>query len=231
MKRLELYLIMYALFFSCAELNNSLPEEDAEEEVIHETVVDIRVLVAVVDEEYNDLLNPQSSVYLGDEYTSGIEVLYLVNGEKLTFLEYYYNSGGGYTYIIDNVENIKAISPPYRYVEGYGETKSGTLGYYFIDCTSVVDPITTQTFIRYPDGSEDEIKVEIYRDGYSLVLIENLWVNGELAYKLHTDSGSFNYYNPKYFPFLIPVPSMGDKVMPKTPDRLIWLVKPQKGSN
>ena len=240
MKKLAIFLIIPALFFSCSEGINptAVEEKKAEEENNIDSPVgvsiNLSVLVAVVDEDYNDLLNPQLPNYLGDEYTNGIEVLYLVNGEKVPFLDYYQTLGGGETYIIDDVENIKTISPPYRYVPGYGEIKVGTLGNYFINCTNMIPVDVTSwvnqavslTYIRYPNGNEDEIKVEIYQTEPATVTQKGkLWVNGELAFDLMS-----RYYNPKYFPYLKPVldddgNQIEDWKMPETAEFLVWLIK------
>jgi len=156
------------------------------------------VVIVIVDEAFNDRLNPESPAYFGNDYTRSIEVLYLCDGQKLTYLGGYYAfTGGGSRWFIDDVEkNHKTISTPGR-----------ALNYYYIDCTSravitEADKKVTYTYIRYPDGSEDEIKVQIRTD---LVVIDHLWINGELVFSFNTGSATTRYYNPKYYPWLLPV--------------------------
>jgi len=241
MKRFAIFLIIPALFLSCSKTINSAAAAEEEIFICGGRVVDLSVLVAIVDEEYNDLLNPQLPNYLGDEYTSGIEIFYLVNGKKISMLEYYrelYRGRGTEQFnYFGALDNLKVISPPYRYAPGYGNVVIGTLGKYFMNCThdglgvlgvSLSDPKVTHTYIRYPDGSDDEIKVEIYENsnGVSSLRIKGkVWVNGELAFDLKS-----RYYNPKYFPFLKPVlddvgKQIEDWVMPETAEFLVWLVK------
>ena len=221
------------LVLSCTKVINSVATEEENKSQIVEIVINFDVLVAIVDEEYNDLLNPELPNYLGDEYTNGIEVLYLAKDKKISWLEYFYATVGERVFYEDELENYKVVSPPYRYAPGYGKVNYGTLGKYFINCTSKpigsdfysLNQIVTHTYIRYPDGKEDEIKVEIFQnETHSLTKIGKLWVNGELAFDLMK-----RYYNPEYFPFMKPVlDDEGNYMgfdMPETPDFLVWLVK------
>lgn len=227
MKKLMVFLVFPALFFSCS---NVIDPVESEKEVSIESPVEscisLGVLVAIVDEGYNDLLNPQLPKYLGDEYTNGIEVLYLVDGKKLSRLDYYHavydEIMGEIGFILNDFENIKTISPPYRYVPGYGNIQYGTLGKYFINCTNFWRDDKSISYIKYPNGKEDEIKVEIYKSG-SLTTRGKVWVNDELAYDLMS-----RYYNPKYFPFMKPVLYNGEYMgfdMPETTEFLLWFVK------
>lgn len=62
-------------------------------------------------------------------------------------------------------------------------------------------------YIRYPDGKEDEIKIEIFRNKEETVtLLDKIWVNNELIY-----SKSENFYNSDYYPWLEPVLDDNDK--------------------
>jgi len=168
--------------------------------------------------------------YLGDKYANGIEVLYLVNGKKLTLTEYYYD-GGAVNGIIDNIENIKPtiLSPDVTEC-------CGSFGNYFIDCSRwdlkyyyFDEQPTTYTYIRYPDGSEDEIKVHYYRVfKNSLIVPDKIWVKGELALSMDDNL----YYNPKFFPRLktLLLPDDDGNLtkevkVPETYMRLLWIVK------
>ena len=88
------------------------------------------------------------------------------------------------------------------------------------------------TYIQYPDGNEDEIKVQLYRTP-SLLLMDQIWINGELVYSMHHKEGSLStkqYYNPEYYPFLVPTlddngKQIGDLVQPENGTRIIVIKK------
>ena len=197
MKTSILFLLIFYLFCSCNKM---------EEEVPTSFVQDIMVRVIIVDITQNDRLNHDSPAFWGDDYTNEIEVLYLCDGKKLTYLEYYTFMGGGDWFVIDDVEKSKFVRPPYGQ---NGESNEMTNGYYFIDCTSGAYVIEDghevyYTYIRYPNGSEDEIKVQLY-EAKNLHLKDKVWINGELVYEIGFWGVKEHYYNAKYFPFMQPV--------------------------
>jgi len=199
------------------ETFESEEEEEKDWPLDFGVILNLNVRVVIVDEALKDRLNPESSAFFGVEYTDEIKVLYLCEGKKLSFLEYYYYRGGGKTFWYDDVEKRKPVFPPYRKIEDLDIYQDqGSLGYYFIDCSiGAVDGVinmedgrkVTYTYISYPDGSEDEIKVQIYENEKgSMVLINKIWLNGELAFDNHWNGFETlkAYYNPKYYPWLTP---------------------------
>ena len=223
MKKLVFFLLMMSIFFSCTKDNGR--------NSVFGLVLNIAVQIVIVDEALQDRLNPESPSYLGEEYTNGIEVFYLYNGKKVTFLELYHYSGGGSRFFIDDVENHQPIFPPKR----DGHIDQGTLGFYFIDCTSpwgyanVIEDEreVTYTYIRYPDGSEDEIKVQ-YLIEETLYLYEKIWINGVLAFERGAWGEKEFYYNTKYYPFLEPLLDDAGKqrgVAPKNGTNIVVITK------
>ena len=208
MKKFVVYLMHLVLFFSCNKA-------DIESNV--DTVFPSRIKIIIVDEAYNDRLNPELQSYFGDDYTKGIEVLYLCDNKKVTFLEYYKYLGGGSWWFIDDVENHEFISHPV-FKTTNDSVGLGTPWYFFIECSSdamfeEAGQVVSYTYIRYPDGSEDEIKAqrkiwssertsndEIGGGGMSN---DKIWINGELAYEFSMSDG--HYYNPKFYPWMQPV--------------------------
>jgi len=192
---------------SC-DKGSELPEPEQEiPELIEGDIIETWNAVIIVDSAYNDRLNPESPAYFGDEYAEGVKVFYLCYGKKLTFLEYYSYLGGGGWWYWEDVENIKTITAPAPF---YG----GIYGYYSINCTMYVwfgiedDPIFTYAYIAYPDGNEDEIKVQI-KIGRNYIIKDKIWINGELAYDNYMREFGWDiplpYYNPKYYHWLEPV--------------------------
>jgi len=224
MKNTVLFLMMMTFFCSCKKNESN----------VNHDVVDLTVKIVIVDESLKDRLNPDSPSYFGDEFANGIEVLYLCNGKKLPFSEYYKLIGGGSLFYIDDVENKKPISPPLKWSEGYGYINQGTLGYYFIDCSSGMAAFViednekvTYTYIRYPDGKEDEIKVQ-YIDKETLLLTGKIWINGELAFERGEWGVKSFYYNPKNYPWLEPVLDDAGKqigVSPKNGTKIVVITK------
>ena len=127
------------------------------------------------------------------------------------------------------------IYPPYMEDNGYGKTDGNTKGYYYIEASPFVtegNRDIAYTYIQYPDGNEDEIKVQLYRTP-SLLLMDQIWINGELVYSMHPKEGSLStkqYYNPEYYPFLVPTlddngKQIGDLVQPENGTRIIVIKK------
>ena len=199
--------MMIVLFCSCNKAANTGGDEEIGGDV--GDFVKLNLEIVIVDADLNDRLNPESPSFWGEDYTEGIEVMYLYDGKKITFLENYRLIGGGSLFFVDDVENLKPISSPRQGIN--------TLGYYFIDhChpfTAV--PIiedeqkVTYAYICYPDGSEDEIKCQIWiNETESVMVIGKIWINRELAYDMRGAQGEYGwerYYNPKYYPWLEPV--------------------------
>lgn len=176
-----------------------------EEESVGGGVIDVYIPVVLTDANLNDLLNPDSSGYLGDEYVKGIEFYCEYKGQRITYQDHWkINPGSG----MESHEYGK-VFPPYREVEGYGKISEGMLGYYFINAT----PFTLGTqmeniaysYICYPDGSEDELKVIFYKQDH--LLIDQIFLNGKMIYSMTPMEGSVSkeqYYDPEHYPFLKP---------------------------
>ena len=191
-------LTLATLFYSCNK--GEIIEDKA--------VCNLSLRIVICDETQNDRLSPESSAYFGDYYMKGIELLFLCDGKKCTFIDYYRFIGGGSWFWIDDVENHVYVSPPFRQIGEYNIDQL-TLGYYYIDCTSSAYIMeygqkVTYTYIKYPDGNEDEIKTQIY-EAPGLMINEKIWINGELAYEMGAWGAKDFYYNPKYYPWMKPV--------------------------
>ncbi|GEM_PF-125416 len=185
-------------------------------------VVSTRIKVVIADSELQDRLNPESPAYFGEEYANGIEVLYLYEGEKLTYYEYWKRCWEGLTSF---PENYIGIQPPYQEA-GSGPANKNTFGYYFLyanPLSGISDDNLTYVYIRYPDGKEDEIKVLLYENKKGTVLLMGkIWINGELVYAMSDINAYYremlpdsvdisdledteDYYHPNYYPWLEPV--------------------------
>jgi hypothetical protein len=251
MKSKTFFLVIAAFFLSCegvmdhshnSQENSSIPleqnepseevgnneDENNEDEVIVGGILkDMALFIVITDKDNNDRLNPESSAYFGDVFIKGINVMYLCDGKKLSFLDYYYYTGGGTLFVIDDVKNHNPISPPAPYW--------ATLCYYNIDCsrgtlTSVIEDgkMFTYTYICYPDGNEDEIKVQIYNEKTDMgwaTMLEKIWINGELAADFSNNvfcrTDKYAYFNPKFYPWMEPSYDT---------DGNYWGMKPKAGS-
>jgi len=177
MKTKIIPLIMFALFYSCGSNLNEVPE-------VGGLILPASNSVVIVDAEFNDRLNPESPSYFGKEYIEGIEFFVLKDGKKLPY---------------HNYPDRSIIRPPLRWSEEYGYMNTdNTRGYYFMF-------LMGHCFIKYPDGSEDELRVQ-YKDLTTVAtILEKVWINDELAFESRRAMGEGFYYNPKYFPWMRPV--------------------------
>ena len=203
---------------SCNRMTN---DEGNDEGIILST----RIKIIIADQELHDRLSPESPSYFGETYAEGIEVLHLYKGEKFTTIELRQFETGKVYFPEDDV----VIQPPFRETADYGAINQNTFGYYFWDAYprvwTAVDDIC-YTYIRYPDGSEDEIKVLLLRFGEhkTSIRMEKIWINGELAYAMSENTAlslregtlpqtidtsnpdNFKaYYNPQNYPWLEPL--------------------------
>ena len=191
---------------------------------------EVGMQIVLTDPELNDLLNPESPSFLGEEYTKGILVMYLNAGKKTLcqFVPQYTNEGG-------TQKEWNMIYPPYEDYERDGRVKKNTKGYYYLPFPfnkTEENQDVSYIYVQYPNGSEDEIKSQMYiADG--IFLIDQIWVNGELAYSMSPREGSLStkqYYNPEYYPFLVPTlddngKQIGDLVQPEGGTRIIVIKK------
>lgn len=223
---------MRNIFFLCCVALAGLCacESETKEEPAHFGIREPGMQIVLTDPELNDLLNPESPSFLGEEYTKGILVMYLNAGKKTLYksVSQYTNEGG-------TLKEWNTIYPPYDDVEGYGRVKKNTKGYYHIQFPFYKleeNQDVSYIYFQYPDGSEDEIKTQMYING-GVSLIDQIWVNGELAYSMHPREGSLStkqYYNPEYYPFLVPTldddgKQIGDLVQPEDGTRIIVIKK------
>lgn len=192
---------------------------------------DLVIQIVLTDPELNDRLNPESESFLGEEYTRDIEVLYRYKDQKLTLPQLWplqTNEGA-------ILGEWSTIYPPYIENNGGEKTDRNTKGYFYIEASPYVtegNRDIAYTYIKYPNGSEDEIKVQLYRTP-SLLLMDQIWINGELAYSMLPREGSLStkqYYNPEYYPFLVPTlddngKQIGDLVQPEGGTRIIMIKK------
>ena len=88
---------------------------------------EVGMQIVLTDPELNDLLNPESPSFLGEEYTKGILVMYLNAGKKTLcqFVPQYTNEGG-------TQKEWNMIYPPYEDYERDGRVKKNTKGYYYL---------------------------------------------------------------------------------------------------
>ncbi|MDR3140818.1 MAG: hypothetical protein LBU37_03715 [Tannerellaceae bacterium] len=168
MKNLIIFGMMLLAGGSCS-MDKDSPIDDHPD--ITEDIIDTRIKIAIVDSLLQDRLNPESPAYFGETYASGIEVLYLDNGKKRTFLERWYLIYG------EPHEEYRTINPPYRSTAEYEAIDCGTLGYYFLDASSIMyadaeeEPV--YVYIQYPDGNEDGIKIQLYRNERGNICLMN----------------------------------------------------------
>ena len=223
---------MRNIYFLCCVALASLCacESETKEEPVSD-FSDLVIQIVLTDPELNDRLNPGSPSFLGEEYTQGIEVLYRYKDQKLTLPQLWpLQTNGGAI-----LGEWSTIYPPYMEDNGYGKTDGNTKGYYYIEASPFVtegNRDIAYTYIQYPDGNEDEIKVQLYRTS-SLLLMDQIWINGELVYSMHPQEGSIStkqYYNPEYYPFLVPTlddngKQIGDLVQPEGGTHIIVIKK------
>ena len=223
---------MRSIFFlCCVALAGLCACESEPQEGQISCVEDIVIQIVLTDPELNDRLNPGSPSFLGEEYTQGIEVMYRYKDQKLTLPQLWpLQTNGGAI-----LGEWSTIYPPYMEDNGYGKTDGNTKGYYYIEASPFVtegNRDIAYTYIQYPDGNEDEIKVQLYRTP-SLLLMDQIWINGELVSSMHPKEGSLStkqYYNPEYYPFLVPTlddngKQIGDLVQPENGTRIIVIKK------
>ncbi|MDR1555543.1 MAG: hypothetical protein LBS88_00750, partial [Tannerellaceae bacterium] len=182
MKRIGIFCFSLLIFASCSANQEQTPVGPD----IRGDFIDLGLIVALVDQDLQDRLNPESPAYFGDEYAQGIEILYPYKDRKIRYpdlVRYVTN---------ENVEikNYTAIRPPFREIPGYdGAVGQNLLGYYFL-ATSLFWAVPSEDglihiYIQYPDGSEDEVKVQVYENEEgTVVLIDEIRYNDELVYDM-----------------------------------------------
>ena len=195
-KKIVFFLAINSLFFSCSTKESDEPEP----RILNYSVpLYLGVSLMIVDLDNNDRLNPESPGFWGEEYIEGIEMLYLIDGAKSA--EYTGKAeslGSGNFY---DPEFTKEFKPVWSY--GYFD--------YLINCLSTAfvvedDEKITYVYVRYPDGSEDEIKVLVHDSKMvgAFPKVSKVWFNGELAFV----GGSYDeewvltldYFNPEFYP-------------------------------
>ena len=127
--------------------------------------------ILIVDNDLNDLLNPESQEYIGDDIK----------------LFYYYESGKRFEYIrlvdVRQGVNVEVERPAWSKHDFY----------YFRHVYDFHNGENVIMKIRYADGSEDEIKTFIPDNSWRL---KTIWINDVLVFDF--DSHSY-YYNPDYY--------------------------------
>jgi len=163
-------------------------------------IISLSLKMVILDESFNDRLNPESISYFGEEYVNGMKFFYFDNEVK----------GHQDTRLSSVATGI--ILPPFIWSEnGENYVNQGSRGYYFFSVSTMSHisfPDGTKGsyfYILYPDGSKDEVKTEIWEKP-SVMSIGKVWFNEELAYENNHGPNALNgvYYNPKFFPFMKP---------------------------
>jgi len=232
------------VFASCNKSSDEIPDRE-----IGGRIYDLRLRIAIVDQALQDRLNPESPAYFGEVFTGGIEMLYMYNGKKFVRSD---------TWLMTNInvtfhEDYEGIQAPIRETVHYGPINQNTLGYYFLYADPpliFMEDSHIYLYIRYPDGGEDEIKIQIYESNNGdMTRMDKIWINSELVYSMSEfytlsyngmwpdsvyptyDSEIFlDYYNPKYYPYLVPVLDMegrqvGQQVRPKNGTDVVFIMK------
>ena len=193
MKNLFTYLIIFSLFSSCGKSAVVPQSEEPEAPIDGGVITYINLGIVIADENLNDRLDPKSPSYFGEEFAKGIEVLYFCDGNKLSFLDYYYAALEKAWSYIDNIENFSNLN---KWDGGY-----------YLDCTPIHllrESSIGNVFLRYPGGTEDNIKVQIWKSS-NVMTIEKVWINDELVYEM--GFSKLDYFNPNYYPWMKPMPN------------------------
>lgn len=207
MKNLLAIGVVLAMLCSC----NSNDEGAIDETGGSSAVIDMGIQIVIADSSLNDCLSPESSSYLGADFIQGIEVYWLNNGKKLSYSDVYnlYAEQGLISKDWEKNYPEQTVCSPKVQSEENGTIDQNTCGYYFIDVSPrFTDNGIAHTYIDYPNGKEDDIKVQIIENSGTTV-IRRIWINDELAYDRcisKPDSESIldtdYYYNATNYPFL-----------------------------
>ena len=212
MKKLFFYASIVALFCSCNK--NSVESDQPYPENSNE-VISLSLKMVVLDESFNDRLNPESEGYFGDEYVKGMKFFFFDSEVK-----------GFEDPELAAVATAGCILPPSIWREHVNcYVNQGSRGYYFFPCGTIPyisfpdDNKGVCFYILYPDGNKDEVKTVI-RKAKNVTHIGKIWINDELAYQNDHGPNALNkvYYNPKFFPFMKPVFDDQGKKIGEIPD-------------
>ena len=263
MKKVNLFLFAIAavfaaiMMFSCqsnadnievpSDIPIDTPNDNPDDRPIGGEHIYTVIHVAILDELFQDRLNPESPAYLGEDYINGIKFFNMVDGQKVeTRPLCYYDSRDkvwrqGFNDIaITEIEaaRLQKIQPPYidKDEEAWNIPQNPPYGYYFIQEMCPPFPFTENedgrkvgyTYIQYPDGSEDTIKVRLYDEAITTILAyDKIWINGEVALDGMFHSIGEGIYNPKYYPWLEPVykDNIQIGVLPKFGSPIVFITK------
>jgi len=178
MKKTSIIFIVILTLSSC--------NKDKEPTSVGKIFNDYFAPVAIVDEAYNDRLNPKSISYFGKEYVKGIEVMYLCNGQKFPYSRYCSFIGAIYNSDFSWIRTPPDGSDEYYTVQPYNKAQYSKDGKIF-----------TTSYICYPDGNEVRVTTQILKKNDGRTDISKIWINDELAF----DTARGGYYNPKYYPY------------------------------
>ena len=225
--KFQIIIISLALLFSCS-INKTIEIEEYQEEpqVEQQTEKPLTgsygpIGIVIVDEDYNDRLNPESPSYWGDEFTKGIELFTMYKGQRLLYK---------HLFPLLNSEDYGGSVPGFAIEEYFAKYSTITSynafnKYYVIFCGDGEKSLTeggeivVSNWICYPDESEDKVEIE-WGDAHSInPYIAMIWINGELAFQrvyedvilesLSTPEEPFifkqAFYNPKYYPWMKPI--------------------------
>jgi len=188
MQRPFYILIFIALFCSCSSnaKDDDLPTDD-QPKLWRKPPGGI--FLWFIDEEQNDLLNPESSDYWGDYFINGIKLFAAKNGEKVMQNHQ----------IIPNAFNLeKDYSLSVIYCEGGDNSMDEE------------DEMISYNWISYTDGTEDEVRIKWGGELY--YRFHKIWINDELVFDLRPASGfnpelpveTYPYFHPKYYSWMTP---------------------------
>ena len=186
---LRFYFILAILFCSCDN-----DESSSYGNLFPEGVVlgFTGITLFIVDSDFQDLLNPESSGYFGEE----IKVKYLHNDISEPFKASLF---GQTVFPPPDTVPLRCYFGCYYIV---GLTPSLSLPFVKDDNGSS----TYYYYICYPDGNEDEIKVEVGLFTNKLIpcgsayIAEKIWINGELVCEMLDFEKKDFYLNPEYYP-------------------------------
>ena len=226
MKNLVISFLTALLLFSCSKLErtctdrgtccgrfskNFVKSDVGEVLLTGGVTLPIPIHVSLLDETHQDLLNPASPAFLGNNFFGGIKTYGFWDGKR------------------QHCVAMNPIDAPNR---------SNQSPFYYVVNLYWFKPVIEDdrhvfyTYICYPDGSEDEIKVRENSSDPCNVFYDKIWVNGELVYDQFYDVSKENlwrrYYNPNYFHWMEPVYDMdGNHVgnIPTTCHDFVYITK------
>ena len=156
-------------------------EEDI---ILGGTIMPVPTRVVILDKMHQDRLDPKSPAYFGDKFIKGIKTYGFWDGKRQHCIA------------------IKTVEAPYHSHHYF-------VNLYWCKPVNEGDRLVYYTYICYPDGKEDQIKVRLNDENKNIPFYDKIWFNGELVYDHYYDVSKKDlwkrYYNEKYFPWMKPL--------------------------